>query len=481
MNHSAFQINQGFLASVCERLHIMKTRYAQENSLTNLFVKSSHVFQDSLAKLIDATYWASQAIEEGHLVKFSVVIKEVETSSDNFCFETPIILNLKNLVKLGSALDGSFSDICVNQDENGSLKIWGLRIRTPNHLTTDLWIQVLGPGNLLILCYGRSIAALIGNQAVFVDPSSLLRTIIPKVASNKEDPAFDPIKLFRFNTLLYIAQAMRAHQRGGTLLVVPEGPSWEKSIGQPVIYTGGTGFFEPEFNAVQTPVKLTAREVFRLIQETATMKDANLLKVRTQLIDQCNRIGRLTAIDGALVMTFDRSIRCFGAKIQALDPQPGSTRAMVLQPVEGDQGRRTTFADLGGTRHSSAAQFAHDQPGAVAIVASQDGNVTFFTKDVENNELLVIQRAELSLMYEGISGIMWNLSQFIDEEERHQSAQAGTNNDTTSGTGGSGSSGATSTPGTQTGATGGSATSGSAASSTSTSGSSFDEIAKLEK
>ena len=33
---------------------------------------------------------------------------------------------------------------------------------------------------------------------------------------------------------------------------------------------------------------------------------------------------------------------------------------------------------LGGTRHSSAAQFAQDQPDAVALVASQDGHFTIF-------------------------------------------------------------------------------------------------------
>jgi hypothetical protein len=33
---------------------------------------------------------------------------------------------------------------------------------------------------------------------------------------------------------------------------------------------------------------------------------------------------------------------------------------------------------LGGTRHLSAAQFAQDQPDAVALVASQDGRFTLF-------------------------------------------------------------------------------------------------------
>jgi hypothetical protein len=33
---------------------------------------------------------------------------------------------------------------------------------------------------------------------------------------------------------------------------------------------------------------------------------------------------------------------------------------------------------LGGTRHSSAAQFVQDQRNAIALVASQDGRFTVF-------------------------------------------------------------------------------------------------------
>ena len=35
-------------------------------------------------------------------------------------------------------------------------------------------------------------------------------------------------------------------------------------------------------------------------------------------------------------------------------------------------------SSLGGTRHLSAAQFAHDQQDAIALVASQDGHFTVF-------------------------------------------------------------------------------------------------------
>ena len=86
-----------------------------------------------------------------------------------------------------------------------------------------------------------------------------------------------------------------------------------------------------------------------------------------------------------------------------------------MRPAEGDCGRKGIFAELGGNRHYSAAQFAYDNPDAIAIVASQAGNVSFFTRQSSTGELLVIQKAELALMYEGISGIIWNLFQFLNK------------------------------------------------------------------
>ena len=50
----------------------------------------------------------------------------------------------------------------------------------------------------------------------------------------------------------------------------------------------------------------------------------------------------------------------------------------VTEPVEGSVPIRTTPAQLGGTRHLSAAQFVHDQRDATALVASQDGRFTIF-------------------------------------------------------------------------------------------------------
>ena len=114
-------------------------------------------------------------------------------------------------------------------------------------------------------------------------------------------------------------------------------------------------------------------------------------------------------------MSHERYVLCFGAKIQAIDPLTGSTIVCVVKPVEGDTESKMMLADLGGTRHQSAAQFVHDQPDAIAIVASQDGNITLFTKDYVSGELLIVQDTELALIYEGILGAFWNSQRLIDE------------------------------------------------------------------
>ena len=50
----------------------------------------------------------------------------------------------------------------------------------------------------------------------------------------------------------------------------------------------------------------------------------------------------------------------------------------MTEPIEGGAPEQMHPGQLGGTRHLSAAQFVHDQPGAVALVASQDGRFTIF-------------------------------------------------------------------------------------------------------
>ena len=154
---------------------------------------------------------------------------------------------------------------------------------------------------------------------------------------------------------------MRAHGRGGLLLIVPTGDEgWQDSIVTPIPYA-----VQPAF-----------AELAALNREGGDAPDPRVWQ------DQVNRsvdaIAGLTAVDGATVLTDSYDLRAFGAKIARRKGSPQVEQVTVTEPIEGDVARTVHPNQLGGTRHLSAAQFVHDQRRAVALVASQDGRFTVF-------------------------------------------------------------------------------------------------------
>ncbi len=86
----------------------------------------------------------------------------------------------------------------------------------------------------------------------------------------------------------------------------------------------------------------------------------------------------VTAVDGATVLTDRYDVLAFGAKIVRRRGAPVVEEVTVTEPIEGNTAAVVHPVQLGGTRHLSAAQFAHDQRDSVALVASQDGPFTVF-------------------------------------------------------------------------------------------------------
>jgi hypothetical protein len=60
---------------------------------------------------------------------------------------------------------------------------------------------------------------------------------------------------------------------------------------------------------------------------------------------------------------------------------------VVTEPIEGSAAVIAHPAELGGTRHLSAAQFVQDQRDALALVASQDGRFTIFAWSPRENTI----------------------------------------------------------------------------------------------
>jgi DNA integrity scanning protein DisA with diadenylate cyclase activity len=156
------------------------------------------------------------------------------------------------------------------------------------------------------------------------------------------------------DVLLRLAVSMRAHKRGGTLLVVPSGSdAWRESIVHPIAY------------AVHPPFS----ELSELVGSASEGPRSELARV----VDE---IAGLTAVDGATLITDRYELLAFGVKIGRPDGRPRVERVLLSEPVEDGVAETVAPLQLGGTRHNSAAQFTQDQKGAFALVASQDGRFT---------------------------------------------------------------------------------------------------------
>jgi hypothetical protein len=163
------------------------------------------------------------------------------------------------------------------------------------------------------------------------------------------------------DVLVQLAVSMREHGRGGTLLVVPAGSdAWRESVLWPAPYT-----VEPAFPEL--------REL--LARGEAEGDDPEWQESLRRAVDA---VAGLTAVDGAAVISDRSELLAFGAKIVQSRSGAEVERVVLTEPVMGAEPEVVDPAELGGTRHLSAAQFVQDQRDALALVASQDGRFTVF-------------------------------------------------------------------------------------------------------
>jgi hypothetical protein len=193
--------------------------------------------------------------------------------------------------------------------------------------------------------------------------------VVDERASNLPDcPAlvtsllgFDSPSSWGQSVLVQLAVSMRAHGRGGCVLVVPAGlDAWRESIVQPISYAAA-----PPFSVLA-----------RLSKEAPERKRQQVWQ--EELSRTVEWVAGLTAVDGAVILTDKYEMLGFGAKITRRRGWAQIDEVTVTEPIQGAVSAVVHPEKLGGTRHLSAAQFVHDQHEAVALVASQDGRFTIF-------------------------------------------------------------------------------------------------------
>jgi hypothetical protein len=313
--------------------------------------------------MIDAAFWASLRREEGLTPTISLALLPPDESGRAITFAVALPLQASSLAKVAPAVERPGIHLGLWR-RNGDLTVWGTTRAIPAFCVV---VEVVASGLLVIKHrsdpFGKfvNVAVLEGDQIKIVDEGFSATPECPgpvKSLLGIHVPGREPGQV---DVLVQLAASMRAHRRGGALLVVPaDSQAWRDSIAGPVLYG-----VDPPFAEL---ADLIARE----------RADADSHEWQEDLRRSVGAIAGLTAVDGATIINDRYELLAFGAKIARRRGSPPVERVIVTEPVEGSQTESVAPTQFGGTRHLSAAQFVHDQRDALALVASQDGHFTIF-------------------------------------------------------------------------------------------------------
>jgi hypothetical protein len=314
----------------------------------------------TLEAIIDAAFWASLRREEGYPPRISLVYLPPPQSGPKLLLERPLPLTPEDLTRLAPAVERPGIHLGVWRNGEG-LSVWGATRTIPAFCFV---LEVASPG-VLVIKHSRAtgsskfvnFAVLESNQVKILQRDAAQASDSPPLLApllGAELPADDPRETFT-----RLAVSMRAHGRGGSLLVVPaRSDTWRESVVRPMRYAVAPAF----------------TRLADMLRDSRAERHSHPWQEGLQRA--IDGTAGLTAVDGATVITEQYEVLAFGASIRRRDGAGQVERVVLVEPVEGSQPRVLDVVQLGGTRHLSAAQFVQDQPDAVAFVASQDGRFT---------------------------------------------------------------------------------------------------------
>jgi hypothetical protein len=340
--------------------HIEKARRLGEDNL------APQPDAQTIAAIINATFWASFRPEEGRFPKISLAFLPPEQSREPMMFEHALPLHPGVLRKLAPAVERPEIHLGV-WPLGDELRVWGITRSIPNLCFV---LEDIEPG-LLVVKHRRldgigkyaNVAVLKGERVKVIDEKgtslpdcpALLKALLAFTAAATNGPHHS------LNVLVQLSASMRAQGHGGTLLVVPAGSDvWRESIAQPILYS-----ITPPFRRLSELLRQEVAEEDRRQWEGAVGRAVDT-------------IGGLTAVDGATIINDQYEVLAYGAKIRRREGGAPVDKWVITEPVVGNVPVVVQPTEHGGTRHLSAAQFVNDQRDALALVASQDGRFTVF-------------------------------------------------------------------------------------------------------
>lgn len=319
---------------------------------------------DSIQQIIDVAFWASLRREEGRSPRVSMTYLPRSAAESALVFARPLPFAPKTLTKVAPAVERPGIHLTIDKRE-GMLEVWGTTRRIP---PGSFVLEVVQPG-LLVVKRRRDEALGKYANVIVLEGDEIIEVNERGIQQAEKQPLIAQLLRLdsarswsdRGNVTVQLATSMRAHGHGGALLIVPAtSTSWKASLVEPVTYE-----VEPRFREIADV----------LAQSTDKMEE---LLWRERLRRATDIVAGLTAVDGATLINDAYELLAFGAKIRRVGTHPVQQVLSVDVSSEAEP-TAINVSDFGGTRHLSAAQFAHDQRDAIALVASQDGRFTAFS------------------------------------------------------------------------------------------------------
>src|ERR1700676_5313876 len=195
---------------------------------------------EAIEAIIDAAFWASLRREEGYVPKISLALLSPEQAVHPLIFERALALKPNALARVAPAVERPGIHLGVWR-EQGTLRVWGTTRSIP---TFCFVLEVVAPG-LLVVKHHRSeggkfvnVAVLEGDQVKIIDEQASNLPDCPTLLTSLLGLGPAGAGAAPASILVQLAVSMRAHERGGSLLVVPAATeTWRESIVEPISYS----------------------------------------------------------------------------------------------------------------------------------------------------------------------------------------------------------------------------------------------------
>jgi hypothetical protein len=348
-----------------------------------------------LTRLIETMFFASMVTEEGHFNPVGIVCAEsiesfvsVRPAWDLVRFARAIPFAVEHVAKLAAACEWPRSFLAVVHQEQ-ELVIAGIVTPYSRHfLDGDNLLRVLVPKpGVVAVCRGswEVVRYERGEVRAFMshDPPQL--KFIQRAVLGEHPAALNNTVV---RHIMRIVDGMVALGRGGLMAILGPDEQLEQLYGvtvppdlekeakrlDPVLHFG---------NAITekcgADLEDQSNNERQMLEGTPPTYDDELAaEYKQETSERVHRmqeqITRLTAVDGAVIMSHELNVLAFGAKL----PRASAGISDVVTATADKNIEERWPLEARGTRHRAAAGFVAGYPKRIALIVSQDGNPATF-------------------------------------------------------------------------------------------------------